>query len=232
MDSPAISAFIAQSTLFEGITEEALDMLVNAATCKVFPAGSYLWSLGESNDDMFGLASGRVRASVSSAMGHEFAFVDHEPGAWLGEACLANDLGRVIEAKALVPAEILVINRQVMLAAGNVWPLLYRNLFHHNVKTARGLFVLLQAMAFYPLRARVAGRLQEVALEHGSPVDGGVMLDIKLSQADFARLAVGSRQRVNRIFREWEKSGLVVHRNDLLWIRDMDTLEKEVVPFE
>jgi len=59
-----------------------------------------------------------------------------------------------------------------------------------------------------------------------------VMLDIKLSQADFARLAVGSRQRVNRIFREWEKSGLVEHRNDLLWIRDMDSLEKEVVPFE
>jgi len=232
MNSDLIRTFIAQSVLFEGVPEEVLDTLVSAVSYKVFPAGSYLWSMGESNDDMFGLVSGRVRASVSSAMGHEFAFVDHEPGAWLGEACLVNDLGRVIEAKTLVRAEILVINRQAMLAAGADWPLLYRNLFHHNVKTSRGLFVLLQGMAFYPLRARVAGRLQEVALEHGSALDGGVLLEIKLSQADFARLAVGSRQRVNRIFREWEKSGLVEHRNDLLWIRDMDTLEKEVVPFE
>ena len=40
------------------------------------------------------------------------------------------------------------------------------------------------------------------------------------------------RQRVNSIFREWEKSGLVELRDGLLWIRDSNALEKEVVPFE
>ena len=63
-------------------------------------------------------------------------------------------------------------------------------------------------------------------------IEDGVLIDIRVSQNDFARLSMGSRQRVNRIFREWEKSGLVEHRDDLLWVRDMDTLEKEVVPFE
>ena len=55
---------------------------------------------------------------------------------------------------------------------------------------------------------------------------------MKVSQSDFARLAVGSRQRVNGIFREWEKSGLVEHRNDRLWIREIAALEEEIVPFE
>jgi CRP-like cAMP-binding protein len=109
---------------------------------------------------------------------------------------------------------------------------LYRNLLRHNVEDSRGLYMLLTGMAFYPLRARVAGRLVELSREHGSELEGGVLLGLKLSQNDFARLAMGSRQRVNRIFREWEKSGLVEHRDDLLWVRDMDTLEKEVVPFE
>jgi CRP-like cAMP-binding protein len=143
-------------------------------------------------------------------MGHEFVLNDCEAGSWLGAPCVVNDHQRLIEAKTQVASEILVINRQAMLSAGEAWPLLYRNLLRHNVEDSRGLYMLLTGMAFYPLRARVAGRLVELSREHGSELEGGV----------------------NRIFREWEKSGLVEHRDDLLWVRDMDTLEKEVVPFE
>ena len=74
--------------------------------------------------------------------------------------------------------------------------------------------------------------LVEMGREHGSELEGGVLLGLKVSQSDFARLAVGSRQRVNGIFREWEKSGLVEHRNDRLWIREIAALEEEIVPFE
>jgi hypothetical protein len=55
---------------------------------------------------------------------------------------------------------------------------------------------------------------------------------MKVSQNDFARLAMGSRQRVNRIFRSWDKSGLVVTRDDRLLIRDLALLEEEIEPFE
>jgi CRP-like cAMP-binding protein len=232
MDSASSRLFIQQSNWFADIPEDVLDDLHAAASVKCMPANTYLWAMGERTSDVFGVMSGRVRTAVSSAMGHEFVLNDCEPGSWLGAPCVANDYERLIEAKTLVESEILIISRQAMLAAADAWPLLYRNLFHHNVQDSRGLYMLLTGMAFYPLRGRVAGRLVEMGREHGSELDGGVLLGLKVSQNDFARLAVGSRQRVNRIFREWEKSGLVEHRDDRLWIRDMDALEKEVVPFE
>jgi CRP/FNR family cyclic AMP-dependent transcriptional regulator len=150
----------------------------------------------------------------------------------LGEACLKDDLGRAIGARTLTPSDILVIHRQALIEVVNDWPLLYRNLFLHQVITARALFELLGGMLFYPLHARVAGRLIALAHEHGQQIEEGMLIDIKVSQNDFARLAMGSRQRVNRIFRDWDKRGLVELRGDFLLIRNFELFEQELAPFE
>jgi CRP/FNR family cyclic AMP-dependent transcriptional regulator len=232
MDRLAIRQFIAASPWFEDAPDAVLDQLVDEASFKRFPANTHLWSMGEVNSELFGVASGRVRMYVASAMGQEFALVDREVGSWLGESAMMDDVGRAIGARTLTPVDILSIHRKVFLEMGRKWPLLYRNLFHHSAKTSRGLYELLSGALFYPLHARVAGRLLALAIEHGQPMEEGVLLDIKVSQNDFARLAMGSRQRVNRIFRDWDKRGLVVNQNDLLLIKDMALLEQEVEPFE
>jgi CRP/FNR family cyclic AMP-dependent transcriptional regulator len=232
MDSVAMRVFMQQSSWFVDIPEEVLDGLLAAVRFETMPANTYLWSMGDRTTDVFGVMSGRVRTAVSSVMGHEFVLNDCEAGSWLGAPFVVNDYERLIDAKTLVASDILVISQQSMQAVGEAWPVLYRNLLRHNVDDARGLYILLTGMAFYPLRARVAGRLLELGREHGSELEGGVLLGAKLSQNDVARLTVGSRQRVNRIFREWEKSGLVATRGGFLWIRDIIALEKEIVPFE
>ncbi len=232
LDRHKIRDFIAGSNWFEGVPEALLDKITEAASCQQFPTNSYVWTLGETNTELFGLVSGRVRMYVASSMGQEFTLVDQEPGAWLGEACLVDDQPRVIGGRAITPVVAVVIPRQVLHQVGEEWPALYRNLFRHNVVTSRGLYVLLSGVLFYPLRARVAGRLLDLAREHGHQTEAGLLLDIKVSQNDFARLAMGSRQRVNQVFREWEKSGLVVTQADHLLVTDVARLEGEVQPFE
>jgi len=224
--------FIAESSWFEGAPGDILDKLTEAATFRQYQAGKCLWTLGEASREIFGVMSGRVRASVASEMGQEFAIVDQEQGSWLNHPCLVNDLGRAVEVKTLTQCDMLVLPRHAVLEVGEDWPLLYRNLFRDKVMEARGLYEILSGVLFYPLRARVAGRLLLLIEKHGQSVDEGVLIDIKISQNDFARLAMGSRQRVNRVFREWHKQGLVETRGDHLLIRDIEGLQKEVVPFE
>ena len=132
----------------------------------------------------------------------------------------------------MAPSVVLGIPRQSIKDIGEDWPQLYRNLFYHQVLTSRGLYVLYSAVLFYPLKARVAGRLLDLLGEHGREVNDGVLLDMKVSQNDFARLAMGSRQRVNRIFRDWDRRGLVVSQGDRLLVTDPSQLEQEVQPFE
>ena len=79
MDESAIREFIAASSWFDGAPNDVLDKLADAAKVKQFHANSYLWSMGETNAEIFGVLSGRVRVSVSSTTGQEFVFVDQEP---------------------------------------------------------------------------------------------------------------------------------------------------------
>lgn len=224
--------FISGSAWFDGAPEAVVVRLAHAATLKHYDAGEFVWTSGQQNPDIYGLITGRLRISMPSSAGTEFALIDWEAGAWLGEQILGPNQPNMLEVQALETSDLLAIPRPVVLAAGEAWPQLYRNLYHSNWDNTRGLYEILSAVLFYPLKARVAGRVLALMSDHGRRVDGGVLLDIKLSQNDFARLAMGSRQRVNRIFRDWQKLGLLDYRDDHLLIIDSKALQDELEPFE
>ena len=61
----------------------------------------------------------------------------------------------------------------------------------------------------------------------GAQVAAGVLLDVKLSQNDYAQLSLGSRQRINKIFGEWRERGIVTLAGSQLLIRDLPALQAE-----
>ena len=65
-------------------------------------------------------------------------------------------------------------------------------------------------MLFYPLSARVAGRLQWFAQNYGIPTQEGILIDKKMTQQELAELTRGSRQRVNKIIKEFEDEGILM----------------------
>jgi CRP/FNR family cyclic AMP-dependent transcriptional regulator len=232
MEKAQLRQFIAAASWFADAPAGVLDKLADSASVKHYDAGSFLWTTGQTNSEVFGLVAGRLRISMASAMGQEFALIDWESGAWLGEQVLGIDASNMLEVRVLDPSDLVLIPAQVLRDVGDSWPTLYRNLFRANWVNVRGLYEILDALLFYPLKARVAGRVLVLMEEHGHKVDDGILLDIKMSQNDFARLAMGSRQRVNGIFRDWDKQGLVESRGEYLLIRDVKGLQKEMMPFE
>jgi CRP-like cAMP-binding protein len=232
MDAARIRQAVIDSAWFADLPEDAVERLVRAAVIRSMPVNSYIYEQGLPTTEVTGLLCGRVRVSISSPNGQEFALIDREAGAWFGEPGLVNDESRIIDARVIEPSEVVVIARDRVLEVAEKYPVIYRNLFRYNQQILRGFHEILAGMLFYPLRSRVAGRLHYLLAEHGRPVEGGVLLDIKVSQADFARLAMGSRQRVNRVFRDWNARGLVITRDDHLLIRDPNELEAEIALFD
>jgi CRP-like cAMP-binding protein len=223
---------VAESPWFQNLPPEALGELAGAAGFKELPVGSFIYEQGRPTTEIFCIVEGRVRVSLLSPNGHEFALIEREPGTWFGEPGLVSDEGRIIEATAIEPTRLLVIPREVVIGIGERYPRMYENLFRYSQEILRSLHGLIGGILFYPLKARVAGRLLHLCQEHGEPSDGGVILDIKVSQNDFARLALGSRQRVNRVFRDWASRGLVQTRDDHIWVRDLGQLAQEIDLFE
>lgn len=219
---------VARSPWFAGIPAAACEAVVAAARIRKLSKGSFVYSAGEATTDVFCLIKGRLRIGMTSVLGQEFAITDIEPETWFGQPALASDAVRVLDASVISRATILEIPRQSVLALGEQHPVLYKNLFTEQVHINRKVFKLLGGMLFYPLRARLAGRLLLLVEQHGEARDGGVYVKVKLSQNDFARLSLGSRQRINKIFREWYDQGIVVMKNDCYFIRDLPALQREI----
>jgi CRP-like cAMP-binding protein len=232
MTDSEILAIVARCPWFEALPDEALHRLADSASPRAMPAGAFIYQQGVPTTEIICVLEGRVRVSISSPNGHEFALWEREPETWLGEPGLVGDEGRVIDARVIDPVKSLVIPRDVVLKVGEQWPRMYQNLFRYNHQILRGMHELVSGILFYPLKARVAGRLLYLLDDHGEVVEDGVLLDIKVSQNDFARLALGSRQRVNKIFRDWNNRGLVETRGDHLLIKDVDLLRQEIDLFE
>ncbi|MEP1469353.1 MAG: Crp/Fnr family transcriptional regulator [Halieaceae bacterium] len=228
MTDPRLREAIASSQWFCEIPDDAIDRLASAAVVRHMPVSSYIYSQGEKTTELYCILKGRVRVSISGFKGEEFAIVDREDGEWFGEPCLIDDEPRVIDAQVLAASEVLVLPRAIVREIIEEHPIVYRALFTQSFQNMRGLYTLIAGILFSPLRVRVAGRLVQFIEEHGVETDDGILIDIKVSQNEFARLALGSRQRVNAIFSEWRARGFVETRDDHLLITDRSMLEAEM----
>ena len=71
------------------------------------------------------------------------------------------------------------------------------------------MYRLMTNMLFYPLKSRLALRLLVMIEVHRGRNGSSACLETTMTQSDFANMIRGSRQQVNRVFRQWDQEGIV-----------------------
>jgi CRP-like cAMP-binding protein len=223
-----IVEIISGSSWFSDLPVECVARLAEAARVRSYRKSSYLYTNGEIGTDIFCILAGRIRLMLTSAIGQEYAITDYEPQTWLGAEFLSgtNNPAR-LDAQIIESATVLTIPRAVVLEVAEHFPQIFKSLFTDYMMRLSGTIYLLQGMAFYPLRSRLAGWLLELIDKHGQKEDEGVYLDVQLSQNDLAQLSLGSRQRINKILSQWRERGIIELKSNHYLIRDIDALIKE-----
>ncbi len=222
-----IVEIIAQSPWFDGLPDQALARLADGARIRSYRKRSYLYSTGEQSSEVYCILAGRVRMLMTSAIGQEYAVTDCEPGTWLGGEFLSGDNPARLDVLITKALTVLAIPRTLVLEIGDEHPQVFKALFCDYMSRFAGLMTLLQGMAFYPLRSRLAGWLLELIEKHGRQEKEGVYLDKRLSQNDLAQLSLGSRQRINKILSEWRERGIIELQGSRYLVRDKDALVRE-----
>lgn len=222
-----IAGIISQSPWFQGLPEKALARLAESARIRSYRKNSYLYTSGEKGSEVYCLLSGRVRLLLTSAIGQEYAVTDCDAGTWLGGEFLSGDNPARLDVQINETAAVLTLPRTLVLEIANQHPQVFKSLFSDYMVRFAGLMLLLQGMAFYPLRARLASWLIELLERHGQEEEAGIYLDAHLSQNDLAQLSLGSRQRINKILSEWRERGIIEIEGSRYLIRDMSALVDE-----
>ncbi|MEH6590059.1 MAG: Crp/Fnr family transcriptional regulator [Halioglobus sp.] len=224
-----ILSTIVKCNWFEGIPESALEKLAAEARIKYYTKQSYLYRIEEFSREIYCIIAGRVRIRIRGMEGQEFGLTDLGPQTWVGDGALLNDTPRVLDAMVIEAGDMLVIPRDALLELGEEHPVLYRNLFKVATARAQDTYSMVGYALFLPLRARLAGRFLELVQEHGKESVDGILVDATIRQNDFACLSLGSRQHVNKIFREWTKLNVIKNENGKYSVLDLDALKEEAL---
>lgn len=146
------------------------------------------------------LKSGKVKSFIQSEDGGERVLNLYTAGSLFGEASFFDELPRVSSAVAVVPCEIVPIDRELVTQEFARNPELALAMMQYLARTVRLLSGQVDQMAFRPARWRVANYLLTL-----SPAGG----PMSCTQDDIAAAVSASRVTVSRVLNEFARSGWV-----------------------
>ena len=161
------------------------------------------------------LKSGKVKSFIQSEDGGERVLNLYTAGSLFGEASFFDELPRVSSAVAVVPCEIVPIDRELVTQEFARNPELALAMMQYLARTVRLLSGQVDQMAFRPARWRVANYLLTL-----SPAGGPV----SCTQDDIAAAVSASRVTVSRVLADFARQGWVE-----LGYRTINLLEPEQV---
>lgn len=225
--SPGIDArreALRGSPLFRSLTPEELDAVLARAVIQRFARGAVILRQGDPAASMMVVVQGRVRLSVAGAEGHEMSLGVLGPGEVVGEMALLDGGERSSTVTGVDEGVLLVIPRSDFMPLLQASPSLCIRLMQVLCARLRRANLTMEEIATLDTAARLARLLLRLAESYGTRRDGALRLDLKLSQKDISTLIAASREKVNKLLRQWEHDGLIASDHGYLVIRDPEAL--------
>lgn len=191
------------------------------------PAGEHIFHKGDPGSGMMAVLSGRVLIYATGRDGRDLIFNIINPGEIFGEIALLDGNDRTADARALLDTEYLVLERRDIVPFLERNPKLCVELLSVLCGRIRQSTTQLEDTAFLELRPRLAKKLLAFAEHYGQERnEGGVLLDLQLSQTELGAMLNVSRESVNRELRSLADEGLLTVRKGQISLRDPEGLRR------
>ncbi len=193
---------LSRNLLFRGLSPATLEQIARLCIRRSYPRDAIIFSQSDPGDALFGVVTGRVRISASTAGGREVFLNIMEPGDTFGEIALLDGRPRTAGAIATAPSELLIIQRESFLRLLANEPVLTDHLLRLLCARVRWVSGFAEESALLPVPARLARRLLSLGRLHGRETSAGI--ELRVSQDEVARFLGLSRQIVNQHLQTWK----------------------------
>lgn len=204
-------ALLAESVrLFAGLDDGELDALLALSKSVSVKARSEVCRKGEAGDALYVVITGKLKVTAQSEDGREAILAILEDGETFGEMSLLDGRPRSATVVAVEDGELLVIQRRGFLQYLELHPRVSISLLGMLCERLRLMDSLMEDMRFLDIRGRLARTLSRLALQHGRTTgNGGIRIDLRLSQEDLGNLICATRESVNKHLKAWEDEGVL-----------------------
>ena len=178
-----------------------------------YPKNTVFITEGDSSDAVFVVLSGKVKAFVSDAEGHELILNTQGPGDYVGEMAL-DGKPRSASVVTLEPTTFSVVQREPLREAIRRNPDFALDMISKVIERAREATDNVKNLALLDVYGRVARLLLNMAVE----TDGKLRIPEKITQQEIAERVGASRDMVSRIFRDLTLGGYITVENRFVTI--------------
>ena len=207
MNRADIAALLCESEPFGILGSEQIEFLVDCARVHQYDKGTVIFEPGEVGDFLYVVAQGLIRTSLVGPGGNIIEIARSSRPYVFGQLAVLDAGPRAARVEALRPTVLVSIARADVLALVATYPVALDGLFRAMGYLVRRSAALAGDLAFKDAKARVSGRLLQLAGDLNSPDD--LTRNKRVTQTELAEMVGTSRQTVNHLLQELEADGAV-----------------------
>ncbi len=217
--------------IFSGVPDEQLQQVASSMRRRIFSAGMTVLERDDVGEMVYVIISGTVKVYIEHGVGADVIVAICGPGELLGELNAVDEQGHSASVKTLEPTTCFVIDRQTFRRHLQTLPSLTFNVASHTIERLRLATSRINSLARQDVYARTACQLLAFAAQYGqpadSPVEGAVVIPLRLTQSDMADLIGASRVRVNQVLSAFKRSHYITIGKDYhITLLNPDALRK------
>lgn len=211
---------------FAALPKGVRDEVISHGYTRIVADGDRIFTAGEVTDSLYVVLEGCAKVSGTSKHGRETVLDFYGPGKWFGEVAAIDGLPRIHSAQAVGRTVLLKITTDNLSKLLHKQPVFCRALLRLEATRLRIVLTALEQYSTQSLEHRLANRLLMLMSSFGKPDTNGIRIDLHLSQEMLAQLIGATRQRINQILREWERSKILRQKYGTITILNRQRLEQ------
>lgn len=216
----------AQTPFLGQLGRPEADELLRRARRRKIPRSHQILHEGSAGDEVAIVLAGRVKLVASGAEGREVVLALRGPGELIGEMAALGGIRRTATAVAVDDVEVGYLAarelRDFLSEHSAAALVLVRMLIRRWADADRDRI----ALATQDSVGRVAGRLLELAANHGAQTEQGIRIELSLSQDELASWTGATRETVSRALRLMRGLGWIATEHRAITILDATALRE------
>ncbi len=189
----------ARVPLLANLDVESLRELATVTRRRSYRPGEIIFHRDDPGQVLFVIREGKVRIYISSPDGQEVTLAVFGPGDYFGDLALLDGHPRSASAITLEPVEVYALQRSDFINVVLRHPRIGIEVMTVLSRRLRQTDRMVEDLLFLDVHSRVAKKLLELAEQYGVQTPDGILIDMRLTQAELATLVGASRESVNKV---------------------------------
>jgi CRP/FNR family transcriptional regulator, cyclic AMP receptor protein len=227
-DSTTISAYFKQVYIFAGLSDEDIHSLANVTRKRTFRAGEVIYHRDDPGQVFYVIKEGKVKICLISPDGQEISLAVLGKGDYHGEMSLFDGLPRSADAVAMEKVECYALQRSDFNNAIMKSPKIAIQVLEMLSRRLRNTDQQVEDLIFLDVYGRVAKKLLELAETHGTKVEDGIRIDVRLTQQELASMVGASRESVNKVLGYFTDKQFISTDKHRITVHNMADLKRRI----